>query len=290
MRELGGDDAARDLPRRGQRGRLRRHGAGQQVPARAGGAEGGARRATASTSSPAGIRPSCCARDAEDEIAALRPHLDLLKAMGSQGAASSPRPRTPSTATATKPLVAAPGADADGEWAEFGARHDRVRRCVARPRACALVYHHHMGTVVEREADIDALHGATGAAVHLLLDTGHATLGGADPARARARATATASAMSTPRTCARDVMARAKARGLELPRCGARGRLHRAGRRHASTSPRCFARAAAAIPAGSSSRPSRTRKKAASARQPIAQELGLRQPASAMASPQAGSR
>jgi sugar phosphate isomerase/epimerase len=39
-----------------------------------------------------------------------------------------------------------------------------------------------MGTIVESEADIDAFMAATSEAVHLLLDTGHATWGGADPA------------------------------------------------------------------------------------------------------------
>jgi len=39
-----------------------------------------------------------------------------------------------------------------------------------------------MGTVVESEAEIDALMAATGPSVHLLLDTGHATFAGADPA------------------------------------------------------------------------------------------------------------
>jgi sugar phosphate isomerase/epimerase len=41
--------------------------------------------------------------------------------------------------------------------------------------------------VVESEADIDALMSHTGAAVHLLLDTGHATWGGTDPAVLAAR-------------------------------------------------------------------------------------------------------
>ena len=59
---------------------------------------------------------------------------------------------------------------------------------------------------------------ATGPAVHLLLDTGHAHLGRRRSGRPRARATRTASATSTPRTCARDVMARSERRGLELPR------------------------------------------------------------------------
>jgi sugar phosphate isomerase/epimerase len=45
-----------------------------------------------------------------------------------------------------------------------------------------LCFHHHMGTVVQSEADIDAMMAATGPSFHLLLDTGHATWGGADPA------------------------------------------------------------------------------------------------------------
>jgi sugar phosphate isomerase/epimerase len=39
-----------------------------------------------------------------------------------------------------------------------------------------------MGTVVESASDIDALMAATGPSVHLLLDSGHATFAGADPA------------------------------------------------------------------------------------------------------------
>jgi sugar phosphate isomerase/epimerase len=45
-----------------------------------------------------------------------------------------------------------------------------------------LCYHHHMGTVVQSEDDIDAFMEATKPPVHLLLDTGHATWGGAHPA------------------------------------------------------------------------------------------------------------
>lgn len=46
-----------------------------------------------------------------------------------------------------------------------------------------LVYHHHLGTIVESEAEIDALMAHTGPATRLLLDTGHAFAGGGDPAR-----------------------------------------------------------------------------------------------------------
>ena len=45
-----------------------------------------------------------------------------------------------------------------------------------------LCYHHHMGTIVQSEADIDAFMENTKAPVNLLLDTGHATWGGSDPA------------------------------------------------------------------------------------------------------------
>ena len=44
-----------------------------------------------------------------------------------------------------------------------------------------LVYHHHMGAVVQTDAEIDASWQDTGAAMHLLLDTGHAIWGGDDP-------------------------------------------------------------------------------------------------------------
>lgn len=118
-------------------------------------------------------------RDADAEMAALRPHLDLLKAMGSNVLVFA------ETSNAihgdrTKPLSRRAHLAA-GEWKEFGRRVTQVaERTLA--EGVRLVYHHHMGTVVESEADIDAFMAATGEAAHLLLDTGHATWGGADPA------------------------------------------------------------------------------------------------------------
>ena len=44
-----------------------------------------------------------------------------------------------------------------------------------------LVDHHHMGTIVETEAEIDRLMQVTGPHTHLLLDTGHCSFGGGDP-------------------------------------------------------------------------------------------------------------
>jgi myo-inosose-2 dehydratase len=119
-------------------------------------------------------------RDADEEMKHLRPHLDLLKAMGSNVLVFA------ETSNAihgdrSKPLSQRP-VMAPGDWAQFGERITEVaERTLA--EGIRLVYHHHMGTIVESEADIDAFMAATGEAAHLLLDTGHATWGGADPVK-----------------------------------------------------------------------------------------------------------
>jgi inosose dehydratase len=118
-------------------------------------------------------------RSPEEELQTLRPHLDLLKAMGCRVLVFA------ETSNAihgdrTKPLDERPRLQPD-EWAEFGRRVTAIGDAV-QGEGLRLVYHHHMGTVVESEADIDAFMQATGPSVDLLLDTGHATFAGADPA------------------------------------------------------------------------------------------------------------
>ena len=118
-------------------------------------------------------------RDADEEMRHLRPHLELLKAMGSTVLVFA------ETSNAihgdrSKPLSQRPVMNAS-DWAEFGRRITEVaERTLA--EGVRLVYHHHIGTIVESAADIDAFMAATGEAAHLLLDTGHATWGGVDPA------------------------------------------------------------------------------------------------------------
>ncbi|MEO0668317.1 MAG: myo-inosose-2 dehydratase [Pseudomonadota bacterium] len=43
-----------------------------------------------------------------------------------------------------------------------------------------MAYHHHMGSIVEAEADVDALMDGSGDALHLCFDTGHLLFGGGD--------------------------------------------------------------------------------------------------------------
>jgi len=121
-------------------------------------------------------------RDAAAEIAAMRPHLDLLRAMGCTvmvfAETSNAIHGDQSVPLSRRPVLT--------DWTEFGQRVTTVADAMLR-EGVQLVYHHHMGTVVQSAADIDAFMAATGPSVHLLLDTGHATWGGADPAALAAR-------------------------------------------------------------------------------------------------------
>lgn len=116
----------------------------------------------------------------EDEKAAMQPFLDILKGMGckviivcetsnaihgNDGVAVNDRPHL-----------------TDGEWKSFGAGIEALAQFAA-DQGITLVYHHHMGTVVEAEWEIDRLMAETGPATHLLLDTGHCFFGGGDPVR-----------------------------------------------------------------------------------------------------------
>jgi len=118
-------------------------------------------------------------RSVRAEIAAIEPHFSLLVAMGcavlvyaeTSGSIAGDRRR---------PLSDRPRLGA-GDWHDFGARltelADHLSAC-----GIGLVYHHHMGTVIENEAEIDRLMAVTGDKVGLLLDTGHAVYAGIDPA------------------------------------------------------------------------------------------------------------
>lgn len=116
----------------------------------------------------------------EDEKAAMQPALDLLKAMGSKVIIVC------ETSNAIhgddgKPVNDRPKL-ADSEWASFGAGVEALAEYAA-AQGIALVYHHHMGTIVESEEEIDKLMANTGPHAKLLLDLGHCQFGGGDPKR-----------------------------------------------------------------------------------------------------------
>lgn len=74
----------------------------------------------------------------------------------------------------------------DGEMVEFGRKLEAFAAYLA-TQGITLVYHHHMGTIVESPEEIDALMAATGPHVHLLFDAGHCAFGGGDPAQVLAK-------------------------------------------------------------------------------------------------------
>jgi inosose dehydratase len=118
-------------------------------------------------------------RDAETEFAEAAHHRKLLKNMGTNVFIVAECTRT-IHGDKSRPLSTRPKMT-EAEWQRFTQRLTKLAELL-RDEGFQLVYHHHMGTVIQTPEEIDRLMKNTGEAVHLLLDTGHATWGGADPA------------------------------------------------------------------------------------------------------------
>ncbi len=117
-------------------------------------------------------------RDAADELAAMRRHLDLLRACGCSVAIVAETSLAihgdRNVPLSQRPVL--PAAD----WPLFTRRMTDLAEAV-RAEGISLAYHHHMGTVVQTEDEIDRLMALTSSSLTLLLDTGHATFANADP-------------------------------------------------------------------------------------------------------------
>jgi inosose dehydratase len=122
-------------------------------------------------------------RSVEDEIKAVRAHADLLKKLdckvvvfcevsrcvhGHRSIPLSKRPRL-----------------AEKEWKPFARALDEIADHL-KGQGLQLAYHHHMGTVIQAEDEVDRMMDST-RAVGLLLDTGHLTFAGGEPMRALKR-------------------------------------------------------------------------------------------------------
>lgn len=123
-------------------------------------------------------------RSVEEEIAVVQDHLTLLRELGAnvmvfcevtdcihgkQQVPVNQRPHFPAE-----------------RWAEYGAKLTEFAR-YTQSQGVQIAYHHHMGTMIETEQDIDLLMQHTGEEVGLLLDTGHLTFAGVDPVAVAAR-------------------------------------------------------------------------------------------------------
>jgi inosose dehydratase len=118
-------------------------------------------------------------RDARTEFDLAKDHRALLKAMGTDvfivAETSNAIHGDRAMPLSRRPRLAA------SEWTPFCTRMTELADRLA-DEGLKLCYHHHMGTIVENRADIAAFMETCGPSVNLLLDTGHATWGGSDPA------------------------------------------------------------------------------------------------------------
>jgi inosose dehydratase len=122
-------------------------------------------------------------RSVQDEIKAMQPHLTLLKSLGSKAMVFCEVSRCVH-GDRRMPLSKRPKL-AEKEWQPFSRHLDEVASYLS-GQGMQMAYHHHMGTVIQAEDEVDRMMDST-QAVGLLLDTGHLTFAGGEPLRALRR-------------------------------------------------------------------------------------------------------
>lgn len=118
-------------------------------------------------------------RGIEDEKKRIGDHMALLLACGSPVLVYAETTGTVQgdmdTPVADRPVMP------ESEFAAYGEKLTRFAEWM-KGQGIAMTFHHHMGTVVEKEREVDLLMQNTGPAVGLLLDTGHLTFAGGNVA------------------------------------------------------------------------------------------------------------
>jgi inosose dehydratase len=117
-------------------------------------------------------------QDIEAEWDAVLPHLTLLRDMGCKHVVYAD-----TSGRATGDLFGAiskrPRLQAD-EWTAYGKKLSALAEKMA-DFGVGMAFHHHMGTIVETDAEIGRLMSSTGPAVGLLYDSGHCVFSGGEP-------------------------------------------------------------------------------------------------------------
>ena len=117
-------------------------------------------------------------RTLEEELDALEPHLNLLAGLGCDVLVLAEVTGTVHPDRTTwwerRPVLH------PGTLKRLGAELSRLAEHTRR-RGVRVAYHHHVGTVIQTAPEIHGLMAATSEAVGLLLDTGHAVVGGVSP-------------------------------------------------------------------------------------------------------------
>jgi inosose dehydratase len=122
--------------------------------------------------------------DIETEIAALQAWIDFTRAAGGDHINACECSNTvhgsPDGPVNDRPIMT------DVQLQRFSTGYEALSEHAA-GQGVKMGYHHHMGTIIESAADIDRFMEMAGPHTRLLLDTGHCTFGGADPAEVAAR-------------------------------------------------------------------------------------------------------
>jgi len=118
--------------------------------------------------------------DVENEIERIAPKLTLLRECGAPvifyGETAGTIQNIRDAPLATRPKMA------DEDFPAYGRKMTALAEHCA-TNGLALAFHHHMGTAIESEREVDLLMNHSGEALGLLFDTGHILFAGGDPLR-----------------------------------------------------------------------------------------------------------
>jgi inosose dehydratase len=117
-------------------------------------------------------------REVDAEFETIRPHLTLLRDLGAKVVVYADTSRGRHDGI-WQPISKRPKL-LDDEWDGYGRKLTALAERMAE-FGVDMAFHHHMGTIVETDAEVDRLMAVTGPAVGLLFDSGHSSFSGGDP-------------------------------------------------------------------------------------------------------------
>lgn len=118
-------------------------------------------------------------RPVAEEFEAILAHLTLLRDLGAKVVVYADTSRGRHDGI-FQPISKRPVLS-DEDWPAYGRKLTELADRMA-DFGIGMAFHHHMGTIVETDAEIDRMMAATGPSVGLLFDTGHCMFSGGDPA------------------------------------------------------------------------------------------------------------
>jgi inosose dehydratase len=115
----------------------------------------------------------------DEEFAAITPHLTLLRDLGCKVVVYADTSRGRHDGI-FQPVSQRPLLD-DGDWAAYGRKLTALADRFA-DFGVRMAFHHHVGTIVQTDQEVDRMLDTSGDSVGLLYDTGHCLFAGGDPA------------------------------------------------------------------------------------------------------------